>query len=114
MEIEEKLVTTECEFRSKQSKLGENIIWGSCIIFILLCVLPLFSGGMLNEETPKGTMANIILSENYSRLILFLSVPFIAGMTAGIILIKSSVKHIAKSYFASQVEDTEVADVENK
>lgn len=105
MDIEEKLITTECELRSKQAKLGESLIWCTSIVCVLVGILPLFSGALINSS-PEGTAANIILSENYSRLIIFLSVPFIIGITAGIILIKSSIKHLAKSYFDAPVEDT--------
>lgn len=101
MNIEEKLITTECELRSQQGKLGETIIWGTCIVCILVGLLPLFSGALINEEAPNGTAANIVLSENYVRLIGILSIPFIIGLTSGIILIKSSIKHIGNSYFVS-------------
>lgn len=105
MDIEEKLITTECELRSQQGKLGENIIWGTCIVCILVGLLPLFSGALFNDKAPDGTAANIVLSENYARLIGILSIPFIIGLTSGIILIKSSIKHIANSYFVSQTKN---------
>lgn len=100
--MEEKLLTTECDLRNKQSSIGESLIWATCIICIITGLLPLASGGMFNNSAPEGATSQIILSENYTRLIAFLSIPFITGLTAGIILIKSSVKHTAKSYFEAQ------------
>ena len=105
MNIEEKLITTECELRSQQGKLGEGIIWGTCIVCILVGILPIFSGALVNSEAPDGPAAKIVLSENYARLISILSIPFIIGLTSGIILIKSSIKHIANSYFVSHPKD---------
>ena len=114
MDIEEKLIKTECELRSQQGKIGITVIWGTCILCILVGILPLISGGMFNESAPNGTTANIVLSDNYSKLIISLSIPFIIGLTAGIILIKSSIKHIAKSYFATPVEDVEEEEEEEE
>ena len=96
--MEEKLINTEFELRKQQASLGENLIWSTCIICIILGLLPIVSGGMFNNSAPEGTTAKIILSESYAKHIIFLTVPFIIGLAAGIVLIKSSVKHIAKSF----------------
>lgn len=97
--MEEKLIDTEIKLRTQQAELGVNLIWATCIICILVGFLPIASGAWFNNEAPEGTSAQIVLSETYYRLVLCLSFPFVIGLTAGIILVKSSVKHTAKSFF---------------
>lgn len=103
---EDKLINTECELRKRQSEIGNALIYGSCIVCILVGILPIASAG-LNEDTPPGTTAQIVLSDSYLQLIVYMSIPFLIGLTAGIILLKSSVKHVAKSYFEEPVDDDE-------
>ena len=112
MDSEDRLIDAECRLREQQGNLGVSLIWGTCIVCILVGLLPIVSGGMFNEQAPNGTSAQIVLSETYLKLIISMSIPFIIGLTAGIILIKSSVKHIAKSYFDAPVDDSEDAQGE--
>lgn len=110
---ENKLIDTECQLRKQQGEFGVTLIWGTCIICILVGLLPICSGAIFNNAAPEGTAAQIVLSQSYQHLIIFMSVPFIVGLTAGIVLIKSSVKHIAKSYFEAPVEDDEDSEDED-
>lgn len=104
MDCEDRLIDAECRLRERQSNLGVSLIQGTCIVCILIGILPIVSGGMFNGQ---ATCAQIVLSEPYLKLIISMSIPFIIGLTAGIILIKSSVKHIAKSYLDAPVDDSE-------
>lgn len=88
------LINTECELRTSQSNLGSLLITATVVGVILIGAMPLIS--TMNDENVKW--ANIIMSESYIRLIVILSIPLLIGLTAGIILIKSSVKKIAESY----------------
>lgn len=98
--MEDKLINTECELRCKQASIGERIIWGTCIFCGILALFPVIIGGLFNYSAPDGTTAQIILSDNFTRLIIFLCIPLVIGLTAGIILVKTSVKSVAQSYFA--------------
>ena len=88
------LINTECELRKSQSTLGSTLITATGVGVILIGAIPLLST-MLDENVK---WANIVMSESYIRLIVILSIPLLIGLTAGIILIKSSVKKIAESY----------------
>lgn len=111
MNVEEKIVTTECTLREKQAKLGESLIWSTCIVCIGVGLLVLASGGMFNNQAPDGTTSQIILSDQFIHLIITLSIPFFIGLTAGIILIKSSIKSVAKSYFEAPVANDDCEDI---
>lgn len=107
MNMEKKLIETECKLREQQSELGVTLIWGTCVICILVGLLPIMSGGFFNNAAPEGTTAQIVLSDNYAKLIIVLGIVFAIGLTAGIILIKSSVKNVAKSYFENAYSEDE-------
>lgn len=103
MNITEEIVHTETYLRRRQSTLGYSVITGTIIVCLSIVLFVLFSGGIFNEQAPEGTTVQLILSEQFLKLIVILSIPFIIGLTAGIILIKASVKHIAGSYFGAFV-----------
>lgn len=89
------LINTELELRKNQGKLGNSLIVGTITVVIIIGALPLIS------TLPDNNLrwVDIIMSESYMRLIIILLIPLIVGLTAGIILIKSSVKNIAESYY---------------
>lgn len=89
------LINTELELRKKQGYLGHSLIVGTIISVIAIGALPLLS--TFPDENTKWV--SIIMSESYMHLIVILCIPLIIGLTAGIILIKSSVKKIAESYY---------------
>ncbi len=97
------LIKTECELRTSQSNLGGTLITATVVGVILIGAMPLIS--TMNDENVKW--ANIIMSESYIRLIVILSIPLLIGLTAGIILIKSSVNKTVASYklFKSDLEN---------
>lgn len=94
----EELIEAEVFLKKRQSELGYTVITVTCVVCVGLGLLVIMSGGMFNEHAPEGTTAQIILSEQFAKLIAILSVPFTVGMTAGIILVKSSVKNVTRSY----------------
>lgn len=89
------LINTELELRKNQGRLGYSLIVGTITTVIIIGLIPLIS--TLPAHNIKWI--EIILSERYMRLIVVLLMPLIIGLTAGIILIKSSVKNIAESYY---------------
>ncbi len=88
------LISTEVELRRKQGEFGQSLIVGTITTVIIVGALPFLT--TLEDNNIKW--ANIVVSESYIRLIVILSIPLLIGLTAGIILIKSSVKKIAESY----------------
>lgn len=86
------LFKQEIELRKKQGELGYNFIIWTIMAVIIIGALPLVT--TLNDEETKWI--DIIMSERYIRLIVILCIPLTVGLTAGIILIKSSIKHIIK------------------
>lgn len=67
------------------------------------------SEGMFSEAAPQGTTVKLLLSEQFARLVMVLAAIMAVALAAGIILMKSSVKHIAKSYFENaKMEPEEV------
>lgn len=94
----EELITTEVSLKNQQLKLGRVVITYTTVVCLGVVLLAILSGGLFNHNAPNGATAQIILSEQFAKLIVILTIPFTIGLTAGIILIKASVKHIAKSY----------------
>lgn len=94
----EELVSTEVFLKKQQVELGRLVIICTIAVCFGIALLAIISGGLFYENAPAGSTARIILSEQFAKLIVMLSIPFIIGLTAGIILIKTSVKHIIKSY----------------
>lgn len=89
------LINTELELRKAQGSIGAKLIVYTVLAVIIIGALPLIS--TFFDENAKLTTT--IMSESYIQLIVILSIPLIIGLTAGIILIKSSVKNFANSYF---------------
>lgn len=89
------LINTELELRRNQGKLGYSLIVGSITTVIIIGTLPFLT--TFSDVNIKWV--NIIMSEDYIRLIVTLCIPLIIGLITGIILIKSSVKNFANSYF---------------
>lgn len=109
MDYNEKLIDTEISLRKYQSDLGFRIIVITGIGCMAVIFITLASGGMFSEKAPAGATAKLLLSEQFARLVMVLATIMAVALAAGIILMKSSVKHIAKSYFENaKMEPEEV------
>lgn len=103
MNITEELVSTETNLRRLQSKCGYSIIIGTAVVCLGIVLLVLFSGSVFNDQAPAGATAQIILSQQFVKLIVVLSIPILISLIGGIILIKASVKTITGSYWGAFV-----------
>lgn len=103
------LIDTELALRKKQGELGYTIIIITFIAIIIIGALPLLS----SLEDKNTSWSAIIMSDRYINLIVILCIPLFIGLTAGIILIKSSVKNIAQSFY-KELEILLQMEIENE
>lgn len=113
------LINTELELRKAEGRIGAKLIVGTITAVIIIGGLPL-AYTLLDKN---AELTNTLTSDSYLRLIVILSIPLIICLTAGIILIKSSVRKIAESYYKEleyicrmeeEIEQNISADSENE
>lgn len=91
--MQKKLIDSECQLRQDQSVFGKMLFSFSSLVFLAILILPFIFTIYDNDVK----WIDILLSDNYLKLILISFIPYMICLIVSIILMKSSVKKIAES-----------------
>jgi hypothetical protein len=98
------LLQCEKNLRTTQSNIGWGVINCAAVVFVGIIGLAV-TGPLFSEQ--KGAVSAFLVSDAFLRLLFCLLIGLVICLTAGIILIKSSLKHTIKSFYCEDCDDSD-------